>query len=190
MSVKERFSEYIDNLQDEICSAIEQLDGRARFREDLWERAGGGGGRTRVIENGRVFEKGGVNISRVHGELPEPIRKNFNVDYGWFWAGGLSLVIHPENPMVPTIHANYRYFELYEDPAMKTPVDGWFGGGADLTPYYLWEGMQSIFTRRSERRATNMESSSIPGSKNSVTITFLTPTEENGAEWVGYFTIT
>src|SRR5690625_1378610 len=139
MSVKERFSEYIDNLQDEICSAIEQLDGRARFREDLWERAGGGGGRTRVIENGRVFEKGGVNISRVHGELPEPIRKNFNVDYGWFWAGGLSLVIHPENPMVPTVHANYRYFELYEDPAMKTPVDGWFGGGADLTPYYLWE---------------------------------------------------
>src|SRR5690625_611151 len=139
MYVKERFYEYIDNLQNEISSDIEQWVGRARFREDLWERAGGGGGRTRVIENGRVFEKGGVNISRVHGELPEPIRKNFNVDYGWFWAGGLSLVIHPENPMVPTVHANYRYFELYEDPAMKTPVDGWFGGGADLTPYYLWE---------------------------------------------------
>src|SRR5690625_7817022 len=105
MSVKERFSEYIDNLQDEICSAIEQLDGRARFREDLWERAGGGGGRTRVIENGRVFEKGGVNISRGHGELPETIRKNNNVEYGWFWTGGLAIGIDTENARVTTVKA-------------------------------------------------------------------------------------
>src|SRR5690625_196667 len=145
MSVKERFSEYIDNLQDEICSAIEQLDGRARFREVRGERAGGGGGRTRVIENGRVFEKGGVNISRVHGELPEPIRKNFNVDYGWFWAGGLSLVIHPQNPMVPTVHANWRYFELYD--AQNKKIDAWFGGGQDLTPYYLFEEDAKHFHR-------------------------------------------
>lgn len=145
MSIKNRFSDYIENLQDEICSALEKLDTKAKFREDLWQREGGGGGRTRVIENGRVFEKGGVNISRVHGELPASIRKHFNVEQGWFWAGGLSLVIHPENPMVPTVHANYRYFELYDDPEMNNPVDGWFGGGADLTPYYLWEEDASHF---------------------------------------------
>src|SRR5690625_7988551 len=100
--------EYIDKYQDKICYSNEQCEGRDRYLEDLWERAGGGGGRTRVNENGRFFEKGGVNISRVHGELPETIRKNFNVDYCWFWARGLSLVIHPENPMVPTVHANDR----------------------------------------------------------------------------------
>lgn len=137
--IKENFSAYIDNLQDEICAAMESTDGSGRFKEDNWDRDGGGGGRTRVIEKGDVFEKGGVNISRVWGELPDPIKKHFNVDSGWFWAGGLSLVLHPQNPMVPTVHANFRYFELYDDEAMENPVDGWFGGGADLTPYYLYE---------------------------------------------------
>ena len=137
--IKQNFSNYIDNLQDEICAAMEATDGSGRFHEDNWERDGGGGGRTRVIENGDLFEKGGVNISRVWGELPDPIKKHFNVESGWFWAGGLSLVIHPENPMVPTVHANFRYFELYDDEAMENPVDGWFGGGADLTPYYLFK---------------------------------------------------
>ena len=138
-AIKEDFTTYIENLQDEICSALEELDGVANFREDKWTRKGGGGGRTRVIEKGDVFEKGGVNISMVYGELPDPIKKHFNVESGWFWAGGISLVIHPKNPMVPTVHANFRYFELYEDEEMKKPVDGWFGGGADLTPYYLFE---------------------------------------------------
>ena len=137
--IKENFSSYIDNLQDEICAAMEETDGGAKFKEDNWDRDGGGGGRTRVIEKGNVFEKGGVNISRVWGELPDPIKTHFNVDSGWFWAGGLSLVLHPENPMVPTVHANFRYFELYEDEGMDNAVDGWFGGGADLTPYYLFE---------------------------------------------------
>ena len=137
--LKQQFTQYIQNLQNEICSAFEEVDGKAKFREDLWERDGGGGGRTRVIEKGDVFEKGGVNISTVHGELPDPIKKHFEVDEGWFWAGGISLVIHPESPMVPTVHANFRYFELYDDEKMEHRVDGWFGGGADLTPYYLWE---------------------------------------------------
>lgn len=137
--IKQNFSAYIENLQDDICSALEELDGKASFQQDNWDRDGGGGGRTRVIEKGDVFEKGGVNISKVFGELPEPIKKHFNVDSGWFWAGGLSLVIHPESPMIPTVHANYRYFELYEDEAMQHRVDGWFGGGADLTPYYLFD---------------------------------------------------
>jgi coproporphyrinogen III oxidase len=137
--LKKQFTQYIQNLQNEICSALEKVDGKAKFREDSWDREGGGGGITRVIEKGAVFEKGGVNISTVHGELPDPIKKHFNVAEGWFWAGGISLVIHPENPMVPTVHANFRYFELYDDEKMTRRSDGWFGGGADLTPYYLWE---------------------------------------------------
>lgn len=134
--MKTRFIEFIHSLQDEICSALEEQDGKALFREDRWERAGGGGGKTRVIADGNVFEKGGVNTSVVHGVLPELIRDRFGVEQGWFLAAGISLVIHPLSPFVPTVHANYRYFELYDEEggAMR---DSWFGGGADLTPYYL-----------------------------------------------------
>lgn len=137
--LKERFVDFIHHLQDEICNELEKLDGKASFRKDSWDRPGGGGGESRVIEKGEVFEKGGVNISEVHGELPDLIRERFGVDQGWFFASGLSLVVHPRSPMVPTVHANYRYFELYDDEEMSERVDGWFGGGADLTPYYLWE---------------------------------------------------
>lgn len=136
--LKSRFTTYIYALQDHICEAMEAVDGRAKFREDLWERDGGGGGRTRVIENGAVFEKGGVNCSVVHGALPELIRKRFEVDQGWFYAAGISLVLHPENPMLPTVHANYRMFELYDEEGGERK-DAWFGGGADLTPYYLFD---------------------------------------------------
>lgn len=145
--IKENFTDYIRDLQDKICSELEKVDGKARFHEDNWNRDGGGGGRTRVIENGAVIEKGGVNISTVYGELPDPIKKHFNVDHGWFWAGGLSLVIHPESPMVPTVHANFRFFELYDDEAMTESRDAWFGGGADLTPYYLWDEDAEHFHR-------------------------------------------
>jgi coproporphyrinogen III oxidase len=138
-SLKQRFTNYVYNLQDEICGALEKLEGKARFKEDLWEREGGGGGRTRVISGGDLFEKGGVNVSSVYGELPDPIKKHFKVDKGWFYATGVSLVIHPLNPMVPTVHANFRFFELYEDVKMENAADRWFGGGADLTPYYLWD---------------------------------------------------
>ena len=136
-SQKDRFYDYIQELQDQICSALETADGQAKFQEDLWDRKGGGGGRTRVIENGAVFEKGGVNISAVHGELPDSMKAYFNVKEGSFFACGLSLVIHPKNPMVPTVHANWRYFELYKDDGSL--ADAWFGGGQDLTPYYLFE---------------------------------------------------
>lgn len=137
--IKQRFTDYLRNLQNEICSELEKLDGKARFRHDDWEREGGGGGHTRVIEKGDLFEKGGVNISTVFGELPGLIRNRFEVEQGWFWAGGLSLVLHPQSPMVPTVHANFRYFELYDDEEMNGIRDCWFGGGADLTPYYLWD---------------------------------------------------
>jgi coproporphyrinogen III oxidase len=136
--MKHRFIDFIHELQDRICTVIEAQDGKAAFREDLWQRPAGGGGKTRVIADGSVFEKGGVNTSVVHGELPELIRERFGVDHGYFMAAGLSLVIHPVNPNVPTVHANYRYFELYDREGGEIR-DLWFGGGADLTPYYLNE---------------------------------------------------
>lgn len=137
MQTRERFYQYIEDLQDRITGALEKEDGKARFREDLWKRPEGGGGRTRVIENGAVFEKGGVNISAVHGPLPQSMQQYFKVGDVDFFACGLSLVIHPQNPMVPTVHANWRYFEMYD--AQGEIVDQWFGGGQDLTPYYLFE---------------------------------------------------
>jgi len=137
MSVKEKFISLIHQLQDDICTALEKIDGKATFREDRWERPGGGGGKTRVIVDGNVFEKGGVNTSVVEGELPEVMAKQFGVTGGQFMACGISLVIHPLNPYVPTVHANWRYFELYD--AQGNIKDSWFGGGADLTPYYLDE---------------------------------------------------
>ena len=135
--MKEQFYKYLQSLQDTICASLETLDGEAKFVEDLWNRPEGGGGRTRVISEGEVFEKGGVNISSVHGELPLALRKQFGVETGDFYACGLSLVIHPKNPMVPTVHANWRYFEMYD--ASGEIVTQWFGGGQDLTPYYLFD---------------------------------------------------
>ena len=135
--MKDKFYSYIQTLQDQICAGLEQIDGVAKFRQDIWERPEGGGGRTRVIENGNVFEKGGVNISGVHGKLPEAMQKMFGVGDVDFFACGLSLVIHPKSPMVPTVHANWRYFEMYDQHG--NIIDQWFGGGQDLTPYYLFE---------------------------------------------------
>ncbi len=135
--MKDTFYAYIQQLQDTITSKLEEIDGVATFKEDLWKRPEGGGGRTRVIENGAVFEKGGVNISAVHGALPESMQNYFGVKDADFFACGLSLVLHPKNPMVPTVHANWRYFEMYDKQG--NIVDQWFGGGQDLTPYYLFE---------------------------------------------------
>jgi coproporphyrinogen III oxidase len=135
--MKNKFYTYIQTLQDQICEGLEAMDGLAKFREDVWERPEGGGGQTRVIENGAVFEKGGVNISAVHGKLPDSMQKMFGVGEADFFACGLSLVIHPKNPMVPTVHANWRYFEMYDEKG--NIINQWFGGGQDLTPYYLFE---------------------------------------------------
>ena len=135
--MKNKFFQYIQQLQDTITSKLEEIDGSVKFKEDLWERPEGGGGRTRVIENGAVFEKGGVNISEVHGPLPVAMQQYFKVEDVDFFACGLSLVLHPKNPMVPTVHANWRYFEMYDKTGAV--VDSWFGGGQDLTPYYLFD---------------------------------------------------
>lgn len=127
---RQRVQQFMQNLQDEICTALEQLDGEARFHQDYWERAEGGEGRTRVIRAGRVFEQGGVNFSAVWGNsLPAAILIQRPEAAGHeFFATGTSMVLHPRNPYVPTVHLNYRYFEA-------GPI-WWFGGGADLTPYY------------------------------------------------------
>ncbi|MEO1004042.1 MAG: oxygen-dependent coproporphyrinogen oxidase [Cyanobacteria bacterium J06638_7] len=129
-SSRQRARDLLLGLQDSICAELEQLDGEGRFLEESWERPEGGGGRSRVIKAGRVFEQGGVNFSEVHGsELPPSILSQRPEAKGHPWfATGTSMVLHPRNPYVPTVHLNYRYFEA-------GPV-WWFGGGADLTPYY------------------------------------------------------
>lgn len=134
MNTKEVFNTYILGLQNTICSALEKVDGKATFLEDRWTREEGGGGISKVISRGAIFEKGGVNTSAVHGPLPVAMQQAFGVKESQFFACGLSLVIHPENPYVPTVHANWRYFELYDQSGQK--IDSWFGGGSDLTPYY------------------------------------------------------
>jgi coproporphyrinogen III oxidase len=137
MNFRDQFADYIHSLQDSICAGLEGVDGKAKFFEDKWERPEGGGGKTRVITGGNVFEKGGVNTSVVHGPLPKAMQDAFGVGESNFFACGLSLVIHPLNPFVPTVHANWRYFELYDNKGKK--LDSWFGGGSDLTPYYIFE---------------------------------------------------
>jgi coproporphyrinogen III oxidase len=151
--MKEQFSSWIKEIQDSICHEVEKADGKEKFMEDKWSRPEGGGGITRVIQNGAVFEKGGVNISEVYG--PQTPKGGFNslltpalsegeggkAPFGGlgaaFFACGISLVLHPRSPMVPAVHANYRYFEVYDKDG--NVLDSWFGGGADLTPYYLFE---------------------------------------------------
>jgi coproporphyrinogen III oxidase len=119
---------YFRGLQDRICLAVEQVDGSGRFREDAWERPGGGGGRSRVLSDGGVFEKGGINFSQVAGQLSEEFSRQIPGDGLAFSATGISLVLHPRSPMVPTVHANFRFLAKGQRQ--------WFGGGADLTPYY------------------------------------------------------
>ena len=127
---KEDIAKKYTQLQDQICHSLEQLDGSSRFKEDKWTRAGGGGGITRIIENGDLIEKGGVNFSAVHGKAPEVITQQFRSSTDQFFATGVSIVLHPQNPFAPIIHMNIRYFELDDEV-------WWFGGGIDVTPHYL-----------------------------------------------------
>jgi len=137
--VRERARRYFEQLQDRICTALEEVDGQARFVEDLWRHEprdgeGSGGGRTRVIRDGAVFEKGGVSLAAVGGELSERLAARLETERQGFHATGISLVLHPESPLVPTVHMNLRYLEL---ATPRPERRAWFGGGADLTPYYL-----------------------------------------------------
>ncbi|WP_421762944.1 oxygen-dependent coproporphyrinogen oxidase [Ekhidna sp.] len=127
---KERIADWFKDLQDSICQALEILDGKSTFQEDNWERNEGGGGRSRVIKDGDLIEKGGVNFSAVSGPTPEKILQALNLSKADFFATGVSIVLHPQNPWVPIIHMNVRYFE------MSNGI-WWFGGGIDLTPHYV-----------------------------------------------------
>ncbi len=129
---------FLKTLQDDICSAVAATDGEKDFREDAWERPGGGGGRTRVLEEGAVFEQAGVNFSHVFGDRLPPSATASRPELAGrsFQAVGVSLVIHPRNPYVPTSHMNVRFFIAEADNA--EPI-WWFGGGFDLTPYYGFE---------------------------------------------------
>jgi coproporphyrinogen III oxidase len=148
-----RMEALISEHQNLIVSALENIDGKT-FRKDNWSRPNGGGGTSCVLQEGNVFEKAGVNTSIVYGTLPRPAiekmradHKSFvgsNVDSLDFFAAGISLVLHPHNPMAPTVHLNYRYFETSDprDPVNATGQathNWWFGGGTDLTPSYLFE---------------------------------------------------
>lgn len=127
---KEEIAEIYKGIQDHITSQLELHDDEGKFKEDLWQRADGGGGRTRIFENGKVIEKGGVAFSAVHGPTPDKILKKLGLDQADFFATGVSIVLHPKSPMVPIIHMNIRYFEMDNGTH-------WFGGGIDLTPHYI-----------------------------------------------------
>jgi coproporphyrinogen III oxidase len=127
---RQRVSQALKDLQDSICQGLAAADGDGQFEEDAWVRPDGGGGRSRVMKEGRVFEQGGVNFSEVWGDQLPPsilVQRPEAAGHG-FYATGTSMVLHPRNPHIPTVHLNYRYFEA-------GPV-WWFGGGIDLTPYY------------------------------------------------------
>ncbi|WP_115051077.1 oxygen-dependent coproporphyrinogen oxidase [Xanthomonas arboricola] len=135
MNEFDRVRDYLTGLQDRICAAVEAIDGSARFAEDLWQREEGGGGRTRILRDGAVFEQAGIGFSDVSGSRLPPSASAHRPELaGATWrACGVSLVFHPHNPHVPTTHANVRYFRAERDGQV---VAAWFGGGFDLTPFY------------------------------------------------------
>lgn len=146
-SVRARFEKMIRDAQDSVCQAIEAADGGGKFKEDVWSRPGGGGGISRVLQDGAVWEKAGVNVSVVYGVMPPEAYRAAKAAASDqkpgpipFFAAGISSVLHPKNPFAPTLHFNYRYFET--DAPKDTPGaprQWWFGGGTDLTPAYIFE---------------------------------------------------
>jgi len=152
---KEEIAEIYQQMQDHICKALELADGTGLFTEDKWERAAGGGGRTRIFKNGSIIEKGGVAFSAVHGLTPDKILKKLKLDQAEFFATGVSIVLHPRSPMVPIIHMNIRYFE------MDNGVN-WFGGGIDLTPHYIDESDAKYFHEEVKKVCDQYDSTYYP----------------------------
>jgi coproporphyrinogen III oxidase len=186
MSIKENWITAILNLQNTICQALETEDGKATFLEDVWQRPEGGGGITRVISNGNVFEKGGVNTSTVYGEVNDAMRLQMklgkDVGHSWF-ACGLSIVLHPSNPHVPTVHCNYRMFELYN--ADGEVIDRWFGGGTDLTPYYVVEQDIIYFHNTYKKVCDTYDPTYYPAFKNTCDDYFVNTHRSNERRGVG-----
>jgi coproporphyrinogen III oxidase len=141
MLSKEEITLWLQDLQNNICEQLQNADGQGNFILDTWQRPGGGGGTSRVLTNGKIIEKGGVNFSAVEGQAPAAILQTLNIpsaDHVDFFATGVSIVLHPFNPMMPIIHMNVRYFEM-------TNGMWWFGGGIDLTPHYIDESDARYF---------------------------------------------
>jgi coproporphyrinogen III oxidase len=140
--MKEAVRDYLKQLQDGICKDLEVADDKGKFKEDLWAHENGGGGRSRVISKGRVIEKGGVNYSEVTGPVTDSLKSLLKLEGNpTYFATGVSIVLHPENPYVPIIHMNVRYFELSDGQS-------WFGGGIDLTPHYVEPKQAKLFHER------------------------------------------
>ena len=139
--MKTEINTQFKKLQDQICLGLEKINTSSKFSEDLWERHGGGGGRSRILSEGKVIQKGGVNFSEVSGPTPEAILKSLDLPPSDFYATGVSIVIHPVNPWVPIIHMNVRYFEMSDGTY-------WFGGGIDLTPHYVIESDAVFFHKQ------------------------------------------
>lgn len=156
---REEIASLFMQLQDRICNHLETIDGKSQFIEDKWDRTEGGGGRTRIIQHGGVIEKGGVAFSKVHGTVTEAMQKQLGIEGTSFFATGVSIVLHPENPHVPIIHMNVRYFEL------NTGVY-WFGGGIDLTPHYIIENQAKQFHQGLESICNKYDTSFYPKFKN------------------------
>jgi len=144
---KSQIAGWFRQLQDQICQGLESLDGQGKFIEDQWQRPGGGGGRTRSIAEGGVIEKGGVNFSEVHGKTPKKILDALGLEQADFYATGVSIVLHPESPMVPIIHMNVRYFEMTPE-GKNDQQHWWFGGGIDLTPHYVNSEDAALFHQK------------------------------------------
>ena len=166
---KEIYTDWFKSLQDNICAALEQADGKAKFEQDEWKRPGGGGGRTRIIRNGGVIEKGGVNFSAVHGETSQALQDKMGFPKAEFYATGVSIVIHPTNPHVPIIHMNVRYFELSTGIA-------WFGGGIDLTPIYIVPQQAQFFHQELKKVCDQHHTTYYQSLSNGPTIIFISST--------------
>lgn len=147
MPTREEIRNWFKDLQDEICLRLEEADGRGKFIRDEWHRPGGGGGVSRVLAGGNIIEKGGVNFSAVWGETPEATLRLLKLSVAGaapeFFATGVSIVLHPHNPMVPIIHMNVRYFEI--SALQNEKQTWWLGGGIDLTPHYVDENDARYF---------------------------------------------
>jgi coproporphyrinogen III oxidase len=177
-AILERFVPFLRALQDEICGALERLDGAARFGADRWERAGGGGGVSRVVEDGALLEKAGVNFSAVEGRV-DPGLASLPGDGDRFSAAGLSLVLHPRSPMIPTTHANFRF--------LSRGSAAWFGGGMDLTPYYLFDEDAVAFHRVLRSACDRHDAAYYPRMKKACDAYFFLPHRGEGRGVGGLF---
>lgn len=154
--MKNKVSISFKEVQDFICTQLEKLDGKSKFKEDFWEREEGGGGRTRIISDGKVFEKGGVNFSEVYGPVSDLMKRQLGLNGDNFYATGVSIVLHPKNPFHPIMHMNIRYFE------MDDGKEYWFGGGIDMTPHYVDKKLAGEFHKELKKTSDKYHESFYP----------------------------